>query len=133
MKSMYQPTFVEVSHDISVEVKPMYLEEESSPVVSKHVFAYFVVIRNIGNQPVTLRERHWQVKDSGGEDYEVDGKGVIGVQPTIAPGEEHEYNSFCVLKSYRGSMRGHYTMEYKDGRRINVRIPRFQLTAHVLN
>lgn len=130
---MYQPTFVEVSHDISVEVKPTYLEEESSPVVSKHVFAYFVTIRNMGDQPVQLLRRHWEIKDSDGQDHEVDGAGVIGLQPIIEPGEEHEYNSFCVLKSYRGSMRGYYTMERSDGKSIKVRIPEFLLTSHVLN
>jgi len=130
---MYQPTFVEVSHDVSVEVKPVYLEDESSPVVSKHVFAYFITIRNMGNQDVKLLKRHWQIQDSAGEDYEVDGEGVIGVQPTIAPNDNHEYNSFCVLKSYRGSMQGYYTMEREDGKLVNVRIPKFLLTSHVLN
>ncbi|WP_445664082.1 Co2+/Mg2+ efflux protein ApaG [Fodinibius sp. AD559] len=130
---MYQPTFVEVSHDISVEVKPTYLEEESSPVVNKHVFAYFVTIRNMGDQPVQLLRRHWQIKDSGGQDHEVDGAGIIGLQPTIGSGEEHEYNSFCVLKSYRGSMRGYYTMERRNGKLIKVRIPEFLLISHSLN
>lgn len=130
---MYQPTFIKISHDISVEVKPTYLEEESSPVVHKHVFVYFVTIRNMGDQRVQLLRRHWEIKDSGGQDHEVDGVGVIGVKPTIEPGGEHEYNSFCVLKSYRGSMRGYYTMERSDGESINVRIPEFILTSHVLN
>lgn len=130
---MYQPTFVEVSHDVSVEVKPVYLEDESSPVVHKHVFAYFIEIRNVGSQTIKLLKRHWEIKDSSGQDYEVDGEGVIGVQPTIMPGESHEYNSFCVLKSYYGSMQGYYTMEREDGKLINVRIPRFLLSSHVLN
>ena len=130
---MYQPTFVEVSHDVSVEVKPIYLKDESSPIVHKHVFAYFITIKNMGSHTVKLLERHWQIEDSGAENYEVDGEGVIGMKPVIEPGEEHEYNSFCVLKSYRGSMRGYYTMERDDGKRINVRIPKFLLSSHVLN
>lgn len=130
---MYQPTFVEVSHSISVEVSPVYLEEESSPLANKHVFAYFVTIRNMGEQPVKLLRRHWQIKDSIGEDYEVDGEGVIGQTPTIHPNGEHEYNSFCVLKSYRGNMSGYYTMRRDDGKLLKVRIPKFLLTSHVLN
>jgi ApaG protein len=130
---MYQPTFVEVSHEISVEVKPVYLEEESSPVVNKHVFAYFVTIRNMSDLPVCLLRRHWEIKDSGGRDHEVDGAGVIGLQPTIKPNGAHEYNSFCVLKSYRGSMCGYYTMERHDGKLIKVRIPKFLLISHLLN
>jgi ApaG protein len=131
--SQYQPTFVKVSHDVSVEVKPIYLEDESSPVVHKHVFAYFITIRNMGEQPVKLLKRHWHIQDSVGENYEVDGEGVIGQQPKILPNERHEYNSFCVLKSYRGSMRGYYTMEREDGKLLNVRIPKFLLSSHVLN
>ncbi len=130
---MYQPTFIKVSHDVSVQVKPMYLEDESSPVVHKHVFAYFITIRNLGTEPVKLLKRHWEIEDSAGENYEVNGEGVIGLQPVIEPGGEHEYNSFCVLKSYRGSMKGYYTMEREDGKLINVRIPQFHLISHVLN
>lgn len=130
---MYQPTFVEVSHEVSVEVKPIYLEDESSPVVHKHVFAYFIVIRNFGLHPVKLLKRHWEIEDSVGEHYQVDGEGVIGEQPTISQDEKHEYNSFCVLKSYRGSMHGYYTMERADGKLLNVRIPKFLLISHVLN
>lgn len=130
---MYQPKFVEVSYDISVEVKPMYLEEESNPVVHKHVFAYFIDIRNLGNQTVQLLQRHWDIHDSRGGNHEIDGEGVIGVQPVIEPGSEHTYNSFCVLKSYRGSMQGYYTMKREDGASLNVRIPRFILTSHLLN
>jgi len=130
---MYQPTFVEVSHDVSVEVKPIYLQDESNPIVHKHVFAYFITIRNFGIQPVQLLKRHWEINDSAGKHYQVDGEGVIGIQPRIPTNEKHEYNSFCVLKSYRGSMQGYYTMEREDGELINVRIPRFSLISHILN
>lgn len=130
---MYQQTFVEISHDISVEVKPIYLQQESNPVKGKHVFAYFITIRNMGEQPVQLLRRHWEIKDSIGEQHEVNGEGVIGQQPTIAPGGEHSYNSFCVLKSYKGSMRGFYLMKREDGRKIKVKIPEFLLSSHLLN
>lgn len=130
---MYQPKFIEVSHDVSVEVKPLYLEEESNPVVHKHVFAYFITIKNMGSQNVKLLRRHWEIKDSTGEDHEIDGEGVIGVQPDIGPGKEHTYNSFCVLKSYKGSMHGYYTMEREGGDMIKVRIPEFLLSSHLLN
>lgn len=130
---MYQQTFVEISHDISVEVKPLYLQEESSPVAGKHVFAYFITIRNMGDRPVQLLKRHWEIKDSVGEQYEVNGDGVIGKQPTIQPSGKHSYNSFCVLKSYKGSMRGFYLMEREDGTHIKVKIPEFRLSSHMLN
>lgn len=130
---MYQPTFVEVSNDISVKVRPVYLEEESSAVANKHVFAYFITVTNLGSQSVQLLRRHWEIENDSGSTHEVDGEGVIGQQPTIKPGEEHTYNSFCVLKSYRGSMKGYYTMQAEDGKQLKVRIPKFYLVSHLLN
>lgn len=130
---MYQPRFVEISHDISVEVKPVYLEEESNPAATKHVFAYYICIKNLGDRTVKLLQRHWDIEDRTGNSHEVDGEGVIGQKPTIKPGGEHTYNSFCVLKSYRGSMKGHYMMETTDGEVLKVKIPRFRLVSHLLN
>jgi len=130
---MYQPTFVEVSHDISVKVKPMYLEEESSAVKHKHVFAYFITIKNLGSRGVKLLRRHWEIEQSYGRTQEVDGDGVIGRKPRIEADGEHSYNSFCVLKSYRGSMKGFYTMRTNGGKILKVRIPRFRLISHLLN
>ena len=130
---MYQQTFIEISHDISVEVKPLYLEEESNAVSHKHVFAYFISIRNMGEKKVQLLKRHWLIHDSATGEYEVDGEGVIGKKPVIKPGKNHDYNSFCVLKSYRGSMKGYYLMEREDGKSIKVKIPKFQLSSHLLN
>lgn len=130
---MYQQTYTEISNDISVEVKPIYLQDESSPLARKHVFAYFVTIRNMGELPVRLMNRHWEISDSVGEQYMVDGAGVIGKQPLIGSGEVHSYNSFCVLKSYRGSMYGYYEMERRDDSSFKARIPRFRLVSHLLN
>ncbi len=130
---MYQPTFIEVSHDISVEVKPVYLEQESSPVSNKHVFAYFISINNIGSRTVKLLRRHWLIEDSIGETHEIDGEGVIGQKPTIPPDGKHSYNSFCVLNSYKGSMKGFYTMQTMDEKILKVRIPKFLLISHLLN
>ncbi|MDZ7772712.1 MAG: Co2+/Mg2+ efflux protein ApaG [Balneolaceae bacterium] len=130
---MYQQTYTEISNDISVEVKPIYLQDESSPLSRQHVFAYFVTVHNMGDLPVQLLHRHWEIHDSSGDRYNVDGEGVIGKQPQIAPGEGHSYNSFCVLKSYRGEMSGYYEMEREDGSRFKARIPRFLLVSHLLN
>ena len=130
---MYQQTYIEISNDISVEVKPVYLQDESDPLDNKHVFAYFVTILNRGGEPVQVLNRHWEINDSIGENYMVDGEGVVGKQPVIGAGESHSYNSFCVLKSYRGSMGGYYELERNDGTLFKARIPEFRLVSHLLN
>ncbi len=125
--------FTEVTNDIRVIVKPVFMENESSIFEGKYVFVYFITIENMSTEPVKLLRRHWEIEDSAGESYEVDGDGVIGRQPVIQPGKSHNYNSYCVLKSMAGSMEGYYEMSRKDQTVLKVRIPRFFLRSHLLN
>jgi ApaG protein len=67
-----------------------------------------------------------------GEDTEVEGAGVVGEQPTVCPGQVHEYRSFCVLKSTDGYMEGHYRFVRVDGSSFDAEIPRFVLHADVV-
>jgi ApaG protein len=126
-------TFTEVSHDIKIIVKPVFIENESDIIRKKYVYVYFIKIENIGTEQVQLLRRHWKIQDSNGESHEVDGDGVIGRQPVISPGKSHSYNSYCVLKSMSGSMKGHYEMKRADGRILQVKIPEFLLRSHLLN
>jgi ApaG protein len=59
---------------------------------------------------------------------EVEGDGVVGRQPIIAPGDSHEYLSFCNLPTEVGKMSGYYTMiRTSDGTELVVEIPEFQM------
>ncbi len=130
---IHTQTFTEISHDVEVEVRPFYLEDKSSAIERKHVFVYFITIRNRGQESIQLQQRHWEIEDSIGETYEVDGDGVVGKRPIIEPGSEFEYNSSCVLKSYSGVMEGYYVMDHESRGSIKVNIPRFVLRSHKLN
>lgn len=125
--------YTEITHDIRVIVKPVFIEQESDLISKRFVFAYHVTIENMGLEPVQLMRRQWYITDSNGESHEVNGDGVIGKQPIINPGEAHNYNSFCVLKSFEGSMEGYYEMQKDDGSTLKVTIPRFLLKSHMLN
>ena len=114
---------------IEVTVRPVYLDGQSDLMNGRFVFGYYVQIRNQGPEDVQLLRRHWRIRDSTGHTREVEGEGVIGRKPVIAPGRCHEYNSLCVLDSFVGSMEGTYLMERADGQRFRVRIPRFDLRA----
>ncbi|MAT39692.1 MAG: Co2+/Mg2+ efflux protein ApaG [Ectothiorhodospiraceae bacterium] len=122
-------TYIETTADITVSVQPLFLEERSNVMKKEFIFVYFIKVRNDGSVPVKLTRRHWDITDSNGEFHEVDGEGVVGQQPTIAPGKEYAYNSFCVLKSFSGHMEGTYTMEQEDGTAFEITIPRFHLRA----
>jgi hypothetical protein len=55
--------------------------------------------------------------------------GVVGEHPLLAPGDVHQYQSFCVLKSRRGHMEGTYQLVRGDGTPFEAIIPRFELEA----
>jgi ApaG protein len=119
----------QVTEGIRITVRPAFLPGQSRPGAGQWVFSYDIRIENVGNQGGHLLGRHWFIHDSIGEDLEVQGEGVVGLQPEIEPGGVHEYQSFCVLKSSSGHMEGHYLFERPDGIRFQARIPRFILDA----
>lgn len=114
---------------INVTVKPIYLEEQSSPSDSHYVWAYQVRIENTGSETVQLLNRHWRITDSLGRVQEVRGAGVVGEQPTLAPGQTFEYTSGTPLSTPSGIMVGSYEMESANGRRFDVKIPAFSLDS----
>ena len=61
--------------------------ERSQPSGNKWFFLYTVTIVNEGSETVQLLTRHWTATDSAGHTDEVRGPGVVGKQPTLAPGE----------------------------------------------
>jgi ApaG protein len=121
--------YTATTEDITISVRPVYIDSQSDPLVQKFVFAYFVRIENRSRQNVQLLRRHWFINHAGGRIEEVEGEGVVGKQPTIAPGASHEYNSFCILETFEGSMEGTYLMQRASGEYFRVTIPRFTLRA----
>jgi ApaG protein len=119
--------FHSITEGIRVTVTPFYLERQSDPGEPRFVFAYRIRIENVGDVAATLRWRHWYIHDAGGVDSEVQGEGVVGVEPEIRPGGVHEYESFCVLQGPEGHMEGYYVMERPDGSQFRAAIPRFLL------
>ena len=118
----------QTTQGVQVTVTTNYLPDYSSPVQQHFVFAYKINIQNNSEFTVKLLRRYWQIFDSNGTVREVEGEGVVGQQPTLEPGESHQYVSGCNLKTGIGKMTGHYTMErLVDGREFKVNIPEFVL------
>ena len=116
---------------IRVRVGAQYVPEDSDPDRSAYVFAYRVVIENVGVEPAQLLDRHWIIVDALGERREVRGPGVVGEQPQLAPGEHFEYTSGAQLTTSWGSMEGSYTFARPDGERFEAPIGRFFLAPNV--
>lgn len=121
--------YTETTEEITVKVRPVYMDGHSDYFAKRFVFAYFVEIHNESAFTVQLLRRHWYIRDGLGRIEEVEGLGVIGQQPILEPNQHHEYNSFCVLSTMQGSMEGTYLMERENGERFYIRIPRFNLVA----
>ena len=112
-----------------VSVQPVHLPEQSEPQHGRWVWAYRVIVRNTGEVPARLVARHWSITDANGRTETVDGPGVVGQTPLIAPGSAYEYHSGCPLPTPSGTMVGHYVMEREDGTRFEIAIPHFSLDA----
>lgn len=117
-----------VTHDIEVSVETEFQPGFSNAYAEEHFFAYTVRIENHSTYAVQLLRRHWYIFDSNGDYREVEGEGVVGLQPVLQPGESHEYSSACTLRSDIGKMEGNYTFErLADGRKFQVEIPEFKM------
>jgi ApaG protein len=118
------------TRDIRITVRPMFLEDQSDPDEAHFVWAYQVTIDNEGAETVQLLRRHWVITDANGSVQEVEGPGVVGVQPVLEPGEAFEYTSGCPLGTPSGFMQGTYAMRQAEtGELFDVAIPAFSLDS----
>jgi len=123
MAAMYRAT----TRQIEVTVEPNFEPEQSCAERSRYFWSYTIVITNTGDETVQLRTRHWIITDASGRQQEVRGEGVVGEQPTLAPGERFQYTSGVPLSTASGFMTGRYQMVSKSGERFEIEIPTFSL------
>jgi ApaG protein len=108
-------------------VSVSFLPEQSEPASGRWFWAYHIRLENDGDQEVQLLTRRWIITDGRGARHSVEGEGVVGDQPVIAPGQSYDYVSGCPLDTPTGAMEGSYRMIGADGEIFEARIPRFQL------
>lgn len=121
------PTSESVTRNISVRVESHYDPKRSEPGNERWFFVYTVRIANEGSDTVQLISRHWIITDGDGDAEEVRGSGVVGKQPTLAPGESFEYTSACPLATNFGTMHGTYQMVTEGGEHFDAEISPFAL------
>jgi ApaG protein len=127
--SQLSPISDAITNNVRVEVLSRYSPENSQPLQDTWVFQYTVRITNQGSEPVQLISRHWIITDAFEHTEEVQGPGVVGEQPTLAPGESFKYSSWCPLKTPMGMMHGTYQMVSAGGHRFDIEIAPFGLKA----
>lgn len=123
------PSYTHESEQIRVTVYPIYLESQSAPDENHYLWAYHVKIENLGDAPVQLKNRYWEITDSLGRTQIVKGTGVVGEQPTIPPGEIYEYTSGTPLTTPSGIMVGRYHMVRNEDEMLSIDVPAFSLDS----
>lgn len=122
--------FTEVTSGVKVTVETFYQPTHSSPSHNHYVFAYRITIQNDSEDSIRLKRRHWYILDSSSNKREVEGEGVVGEQPVIAPGETYKYVSGCNLNAEIGKMYGTYLMEKQNDKKLfYVKIPEFRMVV----
>jgi len=124
-----------LSSGIKISVKCNFEDRFSKPENGLFLFSYKITLENRNSFPIQLMKRHWYIYDSSTKRREVEGEGVIGVQPVIQPGETYSYNSSCDFTTDTGKMYGYYMMQNLDSKEeFKVNIPSFvMIVPHRLN
>lgn len=117
---------------VTVRVAVNFMPEQSEIARARWFWAYHIRIENEGPVAVQLISRHWEITDGNAVLHTVDGEGVVGDQPVIAPGGSYDYVSGCPLNTPKGTMEGSFQMVSADGQHFDARIPAFALAAPVV-
>jgi ApaG protein len=93
-----------------------------------HAFIYFITIANLSNTTITLNGRRWVIRGEDGHQNVFEGQGIVGKEPTLAPGELFSYNSHHAAQG-NCSAAGSFHGIDSAGDPIHVRIPSFEMTV----
>ena len=113
---------------ITIDVSVNFIETQILAEKIYYIFVYNITIINNGSVPAKLLSRYWLITDSENKIQEVNGTGVIGIQPYIKPKESFSYSSSAAINTPVGTMQGSYTMLSDDGDEFIALIPRFTLS-----
>ena len=113
---------------------PQYDIKNSFPAENRFVFRYNISVENLSQDSIKLMSRKWLIFDLGFGFTEVAGDGVIGLTPTIEPGETFTYFSNVLLRSGVGNMSGvFYCQNLLINETLEIEVPKFNLVAEVLS
>jgi len=98
----------------------------SLPADKPHAFVYFITLRNASDRSVRLLARKWVIEHEDGSRVVLEGDGIVGETPRLAPGEAFTYNSYHVTGS---SAVAHGAFHGVDGygNKIHVILPPFAM------
>ncbi len=109
----------------------VYDVSRPAPPDRPHPFVYQISIHNASDQTVNIFGRKWIVKDADGDTLVVEGDGVVGQFPSLAPGQSFTYNSYHVIKS-ESTATGSFFGATSAGKPVAAVIPPFEMTPPLL-
>ena len=118
-----------ITSKIKIQAISEFVPQNTNNDDSKNVFVYWIIITNYNESSIKLISRYWEIIDAYGKIKIVEGKGVVGKQPVIDSNKSFKYNSFCVLDTKFGSMKGYYKIKIGNGKAEKIKIPQFKLLS----
>lgn len=106
----------------------VYAPDLEAPSDRPHPFVYGITIENESEETVTIKGRKWVVTDVRGNKVVVEGDGVVGKFPRLAPGERFSYNSYHVI-GCDSIAEGAFIGVNDEGEPVVTRIPRFTMNV----
>ena len=91
-----------------------------------HGFVYFLTIHNGSNLKIQFQGRKWILDYEDGSTRVIEGDGIVGKTPTLAPGESFSYNSFHLSDQNALAMGSFFGVDEND-RRVFTRTPPMDL------
>ena len=123
-----------ITNDVQITVWPEFVDSKSSIIGDLYIWSYHVRIENRKQESIQLTSRYWRIIDEKGIVQEVNGEGVVGEQPIIAPNASYQYSSGVHLRYPSGIMMGRYNMKKIEGGEVfEVVIPTFSLDVPNIN
>jgi ApaG protein len=121
---------IAITKGVKVSVATRFVPEYEASAMSQYVYTYEICIENTTDYTVQLLRRSWQIIDANGILREIEGEGVVGLQPTIGPQESFSYASWVGVNTDVGKMFGTFLMvRQMDGELFQAEIPEFALIA----
>lgn len=117
---VYSTTSDAEKHGIRVAAESSYQGADRE----RYFFRYQMRIVNVSNDTVQLLSRAWTIRDLDGRVTSVEGPGVVGAFPTLAPSESYEYSSAVPLHTPVGTQSGHYVfiLQQEDSSEVANRV-----------
>jgi len=117
----------ETTKCVRITVIPFYLGVKAVQNSCDYWWRYSIRIENLGQNPIKIKERHWQIV-SNGSVKTVKGRGVTGKEPVLTRDQPvFQFSSHISIQSSNGTVWGTFRVEEDDGNQFDAIIPAFAL------